>query len=87
MKALNELVEKLQWEKLGIIAEKGVYGTDLMKELTDRLKGKDVQITASEEFLPGKAERITKNILSVSILSTLSKACFKKFIQTLSLES
>ena len=70
--ALNELVEKLKWEKLGIISEKGAYGTGLMKGITEKLKEKNVLITASEDFLPGKAERITKNILSVSMFFSYS---------------
>eukprot|EP00112_Aurelia_sp_Birch-Aquarium-sp1_P017721 Seg4137.2 transcript_id=Seg4137.2/GoldUCD/mRNA.D3Y31 product="Glutamate receptor 3.1" protein_id=Seg4137.2/GoldUCD/D3Y31 len=68
--ALNELVEKLKWEKLGIISEKGVYGTGLMKGITEKLMEKDVRITTSEDFLPGKAERITKNILSLKSSGT-----------------
>ena len=64
--ALNELVGKLKWEKLGIISEKSIYGDGLFKGFVDKMKDANVWITAMEDFLPGKAERITKSILSVS---------------------
>ena len=66
--ALNELVAKLKWEKLGIISERNAYGSGLLKSFVEKLRTEDVWITAAEDFRSGKAERITKNILSVSHL-------------------
>ena len=63
--ALNQLVAKLKWEKLGIISEKSVYGRGLFKHFVKKLHDADMWITAKEDFVPGKAERITKSILSV----------------------
>lgn len=65
--ALNELVERLKWEKLGVISEKSEYGSGLLKGFTEKMTDQNVWITASEDFLPGKAERITKNLLSVRL--------------------
>lgn len=64
--ALNELVGKLKWEKLGIISEKSIYGGGLLKGFMEKMRDANIWITAVEDFLPGKAERITKSILSVS---------------------
>ena len=71
--ALNELVQRLKWEKVGIISEKNVYGNGLLKGFTEKMKDANVWITAVEDFLPGKAERITKNLLSVSPLCNLGE--------------
>lgn len=64
--ALNALVERLKWEKLGVISERSIYGSELLKGFTEKMKDENIWITAIEDFLPGKVERITKNLLSVS---------------------
>ena len=70
-KALNEVVEKLKWDKLGVISTTNEYGSGLLKDVTDKLKAGDVRITAQKEFDPLNADRITKNILAVSWVSSV----------------
>ena len=65
--ALNALVESLMWEKLGVISEKSLYGTGLLNGFTEKMRDNDVSVTAVEDFLPGRAERITKHVLGVRI--------------------
>ncbi len=63
--ALAEVIEKLKWNKLGIISTNGVYGSGLLKDVTEKLEANNVEITSKEEFTPSRAERITKKLLKV----------------------
>ncbi|XP_065068364.1 uncharacterized protein LOC135693734 [Rhopilema esculentum] len=68
--ALNALVESLMWEKLGVISEKSLYGTGLLNGFTEKMRDNDVSVTAVEDFLPGRAERITKHVLGLKSSGT-----------------
>ena len=64
-KALSEVVQKLKWNKLGVISSNSIYGSGLVTAVTQDLIPEGVKITAKEEFAPSRSQGITNKLLKV----------------------
>ena len=63
--ALADLVEKYNWDRVGMVAAKGIYGEELMADLTQQLSVATIGVTTSQMYERG-SKRMTKQISMVS---------------------
>lgn len=52
--ALSDLFERYSWEKIGIIAEEGLYGEELAADIETLLRRRQIKVTTKQTFKPSE---------------------------------
>ena len=65
--ALSDLVEKYNWDRVGMVAARGIYGEELMADVTQQLGIATIGVTTSQLFDRG-SKRMTQQISKVCVL-------------------
>lgn len=61
---MSDLFERYSWEKIGIIAEEGLYGEELAADIETLLRRRQIKVTTKQTFKPSEP-RLKKQMAAV----------------------